>query len=99
MSEQRLKIAYLCDISPLNRNLYSGGNARIYDALRKHAGDVTILPNTWGTAEPVRRLVHAMPEAVNLRARWRTHLALSRLVGAGIRRELMKDRYDVLFGA
>lgn len=100
MSEPRpLKIAYLCDHSPLNRNLYSGGNARIYDALRKHAGDVTILSNTWGMAEPLRRLLHKMPEGVNLRARWRMHFALSRIIAAGVRKELARNRFDVLFGA
>lgn len=100
MSEPKpLKIAYLCDHSPLNRNLYSGGNARIYDALRKHAGDVTILSNTWGMAEPLRRLLHKMPEGVNLRARWRVHFALSRIIASGVRRELARDHFDVLFGA
>lgn len=92
-----MKIAYLCDQSPLNRNLYSGGNARIYDALRTHVGDVTILSNTWHMAEPVRRLVEAMPDAITIRARWRLHLALSRVIAAGVRRELRRDRFDVLF--
>ena len=85
-----LRIAYLCDISPLDRNLYSGGNARIHDALRRHAGEVTILPVTWGMAEPARRLIHALPEVANLRMRWRTHLALSRLTGAAVRRALAR---------
>jgi glycosyltransferase involved in cell wall biosynthesis len=96
---QRLKIAYLCDISPRDRNLYSGGNARIHDALDRDVGDVTILSNRWGVAEPVRRAVHAMPDAVNLRARWRLHLALARLIAREVRTELARARYDVLFSA
>ena len=99
MPRQRLKIAYLCDISPRNRNLYSGGNARIHDALQRDVGDVTILSSRWGVAEPVRRAVHAMPDAVNLRARWRLHLALARLIARGVRAELARERYDVLFSA
>lgn len=99
MPASRLKIAYLCDWSPLDRNLYSGGNARIYDALRANVGEVTILSNSWFAAEPLRRLMHAMPEPINLRARWRLHLALGRVAWAGLSRELARDRYDVLFGA
>ncbi len=99
MTGRPLKIAYLCDFSPKDRNLYSGGNARIYDALCKHAGEVHILSNRWGAAEPLRRLVHMMPEAINLRARWRLHLALGRIIAREVTRELARDRYDVLFGA
>ncbi|MCP5037830.1 MAG: glycosyltransferase family 4 protein [Rhodobacteraceae bacterium] len=99
MENRRLKIAYLCDWTPLDRNLYSGGNARIYDALCEHVGEVTILPNSWGFAEPVRRLLHKMPDAINLRARWRLHLALGRIIAQGVRRELLRNRYDVLFTA
>ncbi len=99
MSRDRLKIAYLCDFSPLNRNLYSGGNARIYDALSTHAGEVTILSNHWGLAEPLRRLMHALPDAINLRARWRLHLALGRIIARSVHAELKRDRYDVLFTA
>ncbi|KMK65659.1 glycosyltransferase [Puniceibacterium sp. IMCC21224] len=98
-SGKRLRVAYLCDISPLNRNLYSGGNARIHAALQEHVGDVTILSNSWHLAEPARRLLHAMPTAINMRARWRMHLALGRLIAAGVRRELAQGEYDVLFGA
>ncbi|WP_323767575.1 glycosyltransferase family 4 protein [Antarctobacter sp.] len=99
MSLEPLRIAYLCDMSPLDRTLYSGGNARIFDALRRHAGEVTILPQTWALAEPVRRLIHAMPEAVNLRARWRAHYALRRMITRKVEAELRRGRYDVLFGA
>ncbi len=99
MHAKRLNIAYLCDISPLDRNLYSGGNARIYDALQDHVGDVTILSNSWAMAEPVRQLLHKLPESINLRARWRLHLALGRVIARGVQRELARGRYDVLFTA
>ncbi|WP_425097848.1 glycosyltransferase family 4 protein [Tropicibacter sp. S64] len=99
MSKDRLRIAYLCDMSPLNRNLYSGGNARIYDSLRKHAGEVTILSRSWHALEPVRQLIHKTPDAVNLRLRWRMHLALSRYIARGVEKELSKKPYDVLFCA
>lgn len=99
MARDTLRIAYLCDMSPLDRNLYSGGNARIFDALRTHAGEVTLLPQAWGGAEPLRRLIHAMPERVNLRARWRAHYALRRVIARPIEAELRQGGYDVLFGA
>ncbi|WP_417205728.1 glycosyltransferase family 4 protein [Antarctobacter sp.] len=99
MSLEPLRIAYLCDMSPLDRTLYSGGNARIFDALRRHAGEVTILPQTWALAEPVRRLIQAMPEAVNLRARWRAHYALRGVITRKVEAELRRGGYDVLFGA
>lgn len=99
MSEQPLKIAYLCDQSALDRDLYSGGNARIHDALCAHAGEVTVLSKNWHAAEPLRRIIEAAPEAVTLRARWRAHLALSRMIARGVEQELAKGDYDVLFGA
>lgn len=99
MTGKPLRIAYLCDMSPLNRVLYSGGNARIYDALRHHAGEVTILPHSWALAEPIRRLIQALPEPVTLRTRWRAHFALSRLIARGIEAELRRGEYDVVFGA
>ncbi|MDA7423246.1 glycosyltransferase family 4 protein [Thalassococcus lentus] len=98
-TDNRLNIAYLCDHSPLDRNLYSGGNARIYDALRAHAGEVTILSQSWHMAEPIRRLIQSAPESFNLRARWRAHLLLAPLIARGVRSELSKGKYDVLFGA
>ncbi len=97
MTDRPLKIAYLCDFSPEDRNLYSGGNARMYDALRKHVGEVTILSNRWGLAEPLRRLMHALPDRINIRARWRLHLALGRVIARAVRAELRRARYDVLF--
>ena len=99
MARKRLKIAYLSDFSPLDRNMYSGGNARIYDSLGANVGDVTILPNTWFAAEPLRRLIHATPNGVNMRVRWRLHLALAQVVAAGVQRNLRQDRYDVVFCA
>ena len=100
MPDQRpLRIAYLCDISPLNRNLYSGGNARIYDALCTHAGEVTILDTSWHLAEPLRRAIMASPEALNLRLRWRAHLVAAPLIARGIHAELRRGQFDVLFGA
>jgi glycosyltransferase involved in cell wall biosynthesis len=99
MTDRPLKIAYLCDITPLDANLYSGGNARMYQALKRHAGEVTILSNSWHMVEPLRRLMHALPEALNLRMRWRLHLLLGRVIARGVRRELKRGDYDVLFCA
>ena len=99
MTDRPLKIAYLCDITPLNPNLYSGGNARMYQALVSHGAEVTILSNSWHAAEPLRRLMHALPEALNLRMRWRLHLMLGRLIARGVRRELALGDYDAVFCA
>ncbi len=99
MSPNGLRIAYLCDMSPLDRNLYSGGNARLYDALTRHAGDVTILSSGWHAVDRLRRLLLSLPEAVSLRARWRMHLALAGVIARGVRAELARGRYDVLFCA
>ncbi|WP_425040748.1 glycosyltransferase family 4 protein [Primorskyibacter sp. S187A] len=95
----RLRIAYICDFSPLDTNSYSGGNNRIYNALQKHVGDVTILDAGWGMAEPLRKLCHALPEAINLRLRWRLHLALSRTIARHVHRQLMAEPFDVVFCA
>lgn len=90
-------IAYLCDQTPLDRPLYSGGNARMYDALRAQGCDVHILSNSWGLAEPLRKLVMALPERYNLRLRWRLHLALAPIIARRVRKELAKGQFDVLF--
>jgi glycosyltransferase involved in cell wall biosynthesis len=95
----RPRIAYLCDHSPLDKNLYSGGNARIYAALQAHVGDVTIVPNDWGMAEPVRKMVQALPDAITLRLRWRMHLMLQRVIARRVTRFLKQGDFDVLFGA
>lgn len=96
--DRPLKIAYLCDISPEHVQPYSGGNARIYRALSKHA-EVSVLSNDWSAAEPLRKAIYRLPEGANLRLRWRMHLALARVIAAGVRRELARGDYDVLFGA
>ena len=94
-----LKVAYLCDQSPLNGNLYSGGNARIHESLQKHIGKVQVLSNSWHLAEPLRRLVEALPERYTIRLRWRLHLLLAPIIAMGVKRELKKTRPDVLFTA
>ena len=99
MQDRPLNIAYLCDASPLDRNMYSGGNAQMYQALCKHAGNVSILSPSWSLAEPVRRLMHKLPVGLNLRLRWRLHLALASFSAATVRRELRKQRFDALFCA
>lgn len=99
MTEERLRIAYLCDLSPLDRNLYSGGNARMFDALQRHAGEVTILPQHWGAAEPLRRGIESLPERWTIRLRWRAHFALRRVIGRAAGQALRDGRFDVVFGA
>ncbi|WP_137702273.1 glycosyltransferase family 4 protein [Marimonas lutisalis] len=97
-SERPLKIAYLCDISPEHAQPYSGGNARIFGALSDHA-DLTILPQSWGLAEPTRRAIYALSDAAQLRLRWRAHLALARIIAAPLNRQLAEGGFDVVFGA
>lgn len=94
----RLKIAYLCDISPEHEGPYSGGNARIFRALSARA-DVHVLPQSWGMAEPIRRALYAMPDGAQLRLRWRVHLLLARLIAAPINRHLKTGGYDAVFAA
>lgn len=96
---KRLRIAYLSDVHPDEVSAYSGGNTRIRAALQRHAGEVTVLSPGWHAAEPLRRLVLALPETAALRVRWRAQLALAAVIAAGIRDELARARYDVLFGA
>jgi len=94
-----MRIAYLSDMCPLDTNLYSGGNARIYNALKAHVGDVDILPQDWGQVEPLRRAIFSAPDAMNIRARWRAHYLLRRAIGQNVSAILASGRYDVLFGA
>jgi len=94
----RMKIAYLCDISPEHVHPYSGGNARIYNALSAHA-DVTVLPQGWGLAEPVRRAIYQLSDGAQLRLRWRAHLALARLIAAPLNRQIARGGYDAVFCA
>lgn len=93
-----LRIGYLCDQDPRETGPYSGGNTRIYNTLRAHVGEVSVLPQHWFAAEPVRRLVNALPERITIRARWRLHLALSRIIGRGLSRHIARAGYDVVFG-
>ncbi|KAA8608471.1 glycosyl transferase [Salipiger aestuarii] len=94
-----MNIAYLCDFSPLDPYMYSGGNRRIHDALVKHVGEVTILPRDWGLAEPVRQAIRRLPDSAARRLRWRAHLALSSVIARRVEAELARARYDVLFCA
>jgi len=94
-----LRIAYLCDFDPRDLNLYSGGNARLFSALSRHAGDVQVLPSHWGPLEPLHRLIHMTPDRINIRLRWRAHLALGRMINGRITQALAKGNYDVLFCA
>ena len=97
MKRRRLKIAYLSDEPPGDRWSHSGGNARILAALERHAGEVTVLPVHWFAAEPLRRAVQALPEALAIRVRWRLQLLAAPLIARGLARELARDRFDVLF--
>lgn len=78
---------------------YSGGNARIYGALQKHVGEVTVLDPGWGWLEPLRKLVDALPEAITIRLRWRLHLLLGRFIARALHQQLKAGQYDVVFGA
>lgn len=93
-----LKIAYLCDISPKHKQPYSGGNARIFSALSERA-DVTLLPRHWGHAEPIRQAIYGLSDGLQLRLRWRAHLALARIIAAPVNRALREGHFDVVFGA
>lgn len=97
--KHRFKIAYLCDFSPLDTNSYSGGNARILKALEAHVGDVQILDAGWGLAEPLRKLCHMLPEALNLRLRWRLHVLLGPIIARHVQKQLRGGDFDVLFCA
>lgn len=93
---ERLRVAYLCDLSPQAAWSYSGGNTRIFEALGRHLGDVDVLPQGWFLAEPVRRAIAALPERLSVRARWRAHYALAPLIAPRLNRVLRTGRYDVL---
>jgi len=97
--DRELKIAYLSDFDPSDPTLYSGGNTAMLRALQAEGNAVTVLGQSWGLAEPLRRAVLAAPEALSIRARWRLHLALARVIARGVRAELAQGRYDVLFCA
>lgn len=99
LAQRRIKIAYLCDADPRDRNLYSGGNARIYDALCTQFPEVIILPQDWGVLEGLRKLLLRMPEPIILRAKWRLHLLLAPIIALRLRRLLRTLDVDVVFGA
>ncbi len=98
MTERRLKIAYLCDMDPSLTWSYSGGNARIFKALQDHVGDVEFIDNGWGRFEWVRRAIHKMPEAINIRLRWRMHYALSKQIARYVNAQLRDGDFDVALG-
>lgn len=99
MTGRKPKIAYLCDQPPWESWSYSGGNKRIFDSLQKHVGEVVVLDRKWGPVDWVRRAIHAGPESLMLRAGWRTHLLLSRLIARDVQRQLAGRDFDVLFCA
>lgn len=99
MTGRKPKIAYLCDQPPWESWSYSGGNKRIFDSLQKHVGDVVVLDPKWGAADWVRKAIHAGPEAFILRAGWRTHLLLSKIIARSVQRQLAGQHFDVLFCA
>jgi glycosyltransferase involved in cell wall biosynthesis len=97
MSERRLKIAYLCETSPKIKWAHSGGNTRIYNSVKKHIGDVTILDSDWGMLEFVRFLINKLPHAISMRLRFRVHVLLAPLIAIKVTKMLKKQKYDVLF--
>ncbi|WP_086934335.1 glycosyltransferase family 4 protein [Agarilytica rhodophyticola] len=96
-NERQLKIAYLCETSPLVTWAHSGGNTRIYNTLKQHAGDVTIIDSGWGGLDFLRKAVECLPLSIKMRLRFRLHLFLSRFISRHVSKQLKKEKYDVLF--
>ncbi|MEZ5674017.1 Glycosyltransferase involved in cell wall bisynthesis [Thalassovita litoralis] len=94
-----VRIAYLCDVSPLDTLPYSGGNSRIYTALKGEFPNIDIISQSWGLAEPVHRLIYRLSDALNLRTRWRAHLILSGFIRRVVEKQLAEGQYDALFCA
>ena len=94
-----LRIAYLTDMPPEDRNIYSGGNRRIFETLERHVGEVSVVPQDWGPAEPVRQAILSTSTGMNMRLRWRAHYALRGVVGRRVTRYLEETSPDVVFGA
>lgn len=94
-----LKVAYLCDADPRDRNMYSGGNARLFEALQREIPDLHILDPSWGLAEPLRRLLMRLPEPIVLRAKWRIHLLLARVIARHVEKQLKAQHFDAVFAA
>lgn len=97
MTGRRPKIAYLCDQPPWESWSYSGGNKKIFDSLQKHVGEVVVLDHKWGSVDWLRKAIHAGPEAITLRAGWRTHLLLSKFIAGSVQKQLASRDFDVLF--
>jgi glycosyltransferase involved in cell wall biosynthesis len=95
----QLRIAYLGDVSPLDRNAYSGGTARIYDSLCKHAGEVTILPVHWAVGDLLRRALERVSDSNARALRWWVQVALRQAVADRVEAALARGDYDVLFCA
>ncbi|MEE4346993.1 MAG: glycosyltransferase family 4 protein [Paracoccaceae bacterium] len=94
-----LRVAYLCDFDPFDQMVYSGGNARLFAALKANVDDVHVLDNGWGRLERVNKRIRKLPHSVELRLRWRAHLAMSPVLARHVERQLAQGDYDVLFGA
>lgn len=94
-----LKIAYLCETHPDITWAHSGGNTRIYNALKQHVGEVTVIDTRWGALEFLRKLINRMPHSIKYRLRFRAHLLFSRVIGRHVSKQLAADNYDVLFCA
>lgn len=94
-----LRLAYLCDQNPEDHHSYSGGNQRLLSTLRAHVGDVTALSSGWHAAQPARDVIEALPDALTMRARWRAHLVLARVIARGVEAELRAGQYDAVFCA
>lgn len=99
MTAKRIKIAYLCETSPRETWSHSGGNTRIFEALNKHVGDVTIIDPGWGWAEPIRKLIHILPLKLRIRLKFRTHIILSKIIARNVTKQLNQQHFDVIFCA
>lgn len=93
----RLKIVYLCAEDPRDAWSYSGGNARLYELVRTHLGEVVSIEGGWHGLGFLRRLVRRLPERIWLRLDWRLRIVLGRLIGWQLSRRLAGLDYDVLF--
>ena len=92
-----LKIVYLCAEDPRDAWSYSGGNARLFELVQTHLGDVVSIEGGWHGLGFLRRLVRRLPERIWLRLDWRLRVMLGRLIGWQLSRRLARLDYDVLF--
>jgi len=96
--QKRLKIAFLCETDPKKKPWgHSGGHVRISNTLQEYVGDVTYLGESWGAVDFIRRIIQKLPTSVALRLQFRMHWLLSSIIARHTRKQLEKDRYDVLF--